>query len=309
MTWAKFDDRFPSHLKVLRLSDAAFRLFVTSVCFSCEQLTDGEIEDGIPQALPRSPSGDALDAAIGELVRAGLWERLECGWMIHDFHEWNPDADSVLAKRAAAKERMKSARSQRVRANRSRTTRERSQEQNEKFARSSPNPVPVPVPVPLPSGEDPPTPLPERPRRPDPCADAMRGKGPGTRADVQQVFERFKTALGLSGLKFLRGAFDLQAVTLAETIDAAGLDDCLLVADECKHDRMVTGQADDKGMDHKSVAYVFGNPTTFARVLASAQKKQERITPRRSTVDFQREVMDAEADLSDYRPPVKREAS
>ena len=40
MPWAKFDDRYPWHRKVRGLSDAAFRMDVSAVCWCAENLTD-----------------------------------------------------------------------------------------------------------------------------------------------------------------------------------------------------------------------------------------------------------------------------
>jgi hypothetical protein len=158
MSWAKFDDRFPSHLKVLRLSDAAFRLFVTSVCVCCEQLTDGRIDAEVIASLPRAPQGAKLKAAIAELVGAGLWEVDTGGWLVHDFSDWNPPADHVRAKRDAARDRMRRARDARQGANVRDVFARTGSEPTQNTARSSPNPVPVPVPDPETTTPKPPEP-------------------------------------------------------------------------------------------------------------------------------------------------------
>ena len=43
MSWTKLDDLFPGHPKVITLSDSAFRLHVTALCYCASQLTDGFI--------------------------------------------------------------------------------------------------------------------------------------------------------------------------------------------------------------------------------------------------------------------------
>lgn len=105
MTWAKFDDRTPSNPKVMLVSDAAFRLWFSSVCHCCEHLTDGFLDKEIPTVLPKAPSGAKLKKAIQELVDRGLWEALEDGgWEVHDFLDWNPSSEQVRAKKQARSE-------------------------------------------------------------------------------------------------------------------------------------------------------------------------------------------------------------
>ena len=101
MSWAKFDDRFPNHPKVLALSDSEFRLHVTAICYCCDQLTDGVLPECVPSSLPRAPRAGRLLNAIASLERIGLWDRIDSGWEVHDFLDWNPSADRVKAKKAA----------------------------------------------------------------------------------------------------------------------------------------------------------------------------------------------------------------
>ncbi|MEY9864149.1 hypothetical protein ABH935_009803 [Catenulispora sp. GAS73] len=107
MPWAKFDDRMPSNRKVRLLSDAAFRLYVSSVCWCSEQLTDGRIATEELRIVSdvRDP-----ETAAGELVARKLWEPVEGGWLVHDFHDYNPTAAAVLDERAKAAERQRRAR-------------------------------------------------------------------------------------------------------------------------------------------------------------------------------------------------------
>jgi hypothetical protein len=303
MTWAKFDDRFPSNLKILRLSDRAFRLFVTSVCFCCEQLTDGRIEIGIPEALPRAPARKKLADAIAELEAMGLWERVQNGWIIHDFLDWNPTSEDVRAKREArrASGRLGGKRSADVRAKREQAGKQPGKQTLEQTAsklgsktEANSNPVPVPVPE-----RDPPY-----PPRPDPLAQSLTGGGSARRADVLRVFELFREAVAMPGLSLGRYG-DPSADILAEAIDRHGESNCMLVAADSPNDRMVNGEADERGMSHKSVSYVFGNPTAFARILAAATSK--RTDPGRKTImETMREALAAEPDLSGYVPPEQR---
>lgn len=102
MTWAKLDDDFPNHPKVTDLSDGAFRLHVTAICYAAKWNTFGEIT---PKAF-RTLGGRQKFA--DELHDANLWETTSRGgWAIHDFEVYNPPrnpqtAAELSAQRAAA---------------------------------------------------------------------------------------------------------------------------------------------------------------------------------------------------------------
>jgi len=96
MTWAKLDDHFPFHRKIRPISDAAFRLHVSAICWCCEHLTDGHVEhDEVALCSDVKKYGPAL----GELVRRGLWHQTDTGWVIHDFLTYNEPRAKVLAAR------------------------------------------------------------------------------------------------------------------------------------------------------------------------------------------------------------------
>lgn len=105
MPWVKLDDRFPSHRKVALLSDRAFRLYVSALCWSSENLTEGHITQ---RELPLvSARLRGVKAAAGELEAAQLWDRVDGGWEIHDFLEYNPDRAKVKSEREANAARQK----------------------------------------------------------------------------------------------------------------------------------------------------------------------------------------------------------
>jgi hypothetical protein len=103
MPWAKFDDRYPWHRKVRPLSDAAFRLDVSAICWCAENLTDGVI---LPEHLPLLSDVKRPAKAAAELVRQQRWhdEAAGCevcpdvpagGWVIHDYLGYNPTREKV----------------------------------------------------------------------------------------------------------------------------------------------------------------------------------------------------------------------
>lgn len=98
MPWVRLDDRFSSHRKVALLSDRAFRLYVSALCWSSENLTEGKILDRELTLVARVRN---TTATARELEAAKLWDRVDDGWMIHDFLEYNPDRAKVKADRDA----------------------------------------------------------------------------------------------------------------------------------------------------------------------------------------------------------------
>lgn len=108
MPWANFDDKFPKHPKVLPLSDAAFRLHVSAVCYAAEHLTNGSLSvEVVPLLVPRYKK-----AALTELLTRGRWHEPErgCGtetcpygepdcYQLHDYLEWNRSREAVESER------------------------------------------------------------------------------------------------------------------------------------------------------------------------------------------------------------------
>lgn len=134
MTWFKTDDKFHSHPKVCGVSLAAIGLWSKAGSWCSDHLTDGAVTRGAVVSLGGTPD------LASELVEAGLWEVADKGWQFHDWLDHQPPSEVVVAKREAAKERMRRVRSQDVRANTPRTKIEHS--------KSSLNPEPEPEPVP-----------------------------------------------------------------------------------------------------------------------------------------------------------------
>ena len=112
MGWGKFDDRYALNRKVRPLSDAAFRLDVSSVLWCNAQLTDGRIErDELTLVSDVKQPGKAAT----ELVRRGRWHPAgegcgteQCptgesgdGWQIHDYLEFNDSKKAVTDRREA----------------------------------------------------------------------------------------------------------------------------------------------------------------------------------------------------------------
>jgi hypothetical protein len=119
MPWVRFDDQFTIHRKVDGLSDAAFRLHTSAIFWSARNLTDGSVTredlDGV-SARVRTPERFAA-----ECKKRGVWHlgdedcpSEKCpadgtgdgdGWIIHDYWEFQPSKEQVVADREASARR------------------------------------------------------------------------------------------------------------------------------------------------------------------------------------------------------------
>lgn len=120
MTWTRFESRYPQSRKVKPLSDGAFRADVEGICWANEEGTDGQIR---ADELELVGDGKRKPKHAAELVRRGRWHAStepacpsdQCphdgtapdGWVIHDFHGYNPTRAEVERERAAKAERQK----------------------------------------------------------------------------------------------------------------------------------------------------------------------------------------------------------
>lgn len=100
MAWARVDDQWWCHPKVLGLSLPARGLWVTALSWSTSEV--GRQNGGVvPDTLVRLIAGlGDVDALALELEKVGLWVREDTGWRIHDWAEYQDM--SLSEKRAAA---------------------------------------------------------------------------------------------------------------------------------------------------------------------------------------------------------------
>lgn len=100
MSWVKVDDQMPRHPKLLSLGRDRLvcqGVWLDGMCYASGYLTDGFIPCA---ALERG-----TEKYANKLVSVGLWERVEGGYRIHDYHEYQPtriDALELRRKRAEA---------------------------------------------------------------------------------------------------------------------------------------------------------------------------------------------------------------
>jgi hypothetical protein len=211
MVWVRIDDQFPEHPKVAQAGPLAIAMQVAALCYCNRKLTDGFVPRSIARRLLDFEVVDAegrlwhisrgcgmvgedVDAAwvIELLVDAGMWEEVPGGFMIHDFHDYQPTKADVDGEREAARERMRNLRANRKRSSEG-SSGERSEVVRPNFGGGSVTPVPVPVPK---GSKEPSRPSDESDERFDrfwkayPRGRAGKPGGDGARKPALQKFRR-----------------------------------------------------------------------------------------------------------------------
>jgi hypothetical protein len=104
VTWVKIDDSFPNHPKIVGLTDKAFRIHISGLCYCGTYLTDGFI----PMTIARQLCNENINF-IAELCEAGLWKEAmtENGFRIHDYLAHQTSKTQVEEKRQTVRERQK----------------------------------------------------------------------------------------------------------------------------------------------------------------------------------------------------------
>jgi len=85
MSWARLDDHFHDHPKVMAKSLAAVGLYALGLSYCADQSTEGFIPAQVVMGW------DRWRAASDELLEGpALWERADGGYRVHDYLDWNP---------------------------------------------------------------------------------------------------------------------------------------------------------------------------------------------------------------------------
>lgn len=109
MPWFNVDDGFANSKPVLRIPrryrGAAIGLWTLAGSWSAKELTDGLIPDHAIEEFASSP------AMAEQLVRAGLWRKVEEGWQFENWAKYQKTKEQVYAFRSAEAERKRKQRS------------------------------------------------------------------------------------------------------------------------------------------------------------------------------------------------------
>ena len=144
MPWFKVDDSFYRHPKTAPLSFAAKGVWIHAGTWCADQLTDGFVPERILRSWHVPPE------LVAELVDAECWIKVDGGYQFHDWLDYQPSRESVLASNFKAKQRMRAKRSAEVRANNGRTIAEQLPnfaDVRDALQACSEAPVPVPDPI------------------------------------------------------------------------------------------------------------------------------------------------------------------
>jgi hypothetical protein len=112
MPWVRIDEEFPHHPKVAPVGPLGIAMQVAALCYCNRYLTDGFVPSAMAPMLltlegigRRTSNGTTRPVTwqeiVATLVGTGLWEQVEGGWRIHDFHDYQPTREEIEAQRVA----------------------------------------------------------------------------------------------------------------------------------------------------------------------------------------------------------------
>lgn len=100
MAWLQIDDNVPLNRKMLAAGPSACWLWLCGIAYCQRQLTDGFIPELALPMLGVTGTARAIKLAA-VLVEAGLFEAVEGGYRVHDYHDHNATAEEASAHRLA----------------------------------------------------------------------------------------------------------------------------------------------------------------------------------------------------------------
>lgn len=103
--WGKVYATLHSSRKWRAATKPARSLWTTAFSWCIDQ---DESEGLVPTHMLRALDGTPSEAAC--LVSVGLWERVDGGWLFHDWLDYQRSRERILADQAAARERQRRAR-------------------------------------------------------------------------------------------------------------------------------------------------------------------------------------------------------
>lgn len=101
MSWARIDDKFFLNPKVVVLDKDAKLLYIAGLTYCAGGLTDGHIPCEVLLLLGSMAGIANAQASAERLLSVCLWAGTESGYFVHDYLDYNPTRDRVLATREA----------------------------------------------------------------------------------------------------------------------------------------------------------------------------------------------------------------
>lgn len=96
MSWVALEDGFIRHPKIIALTDTDLRVWLRLLCWSAQYRTRGVVSEAVLGEVP-----GATRSRLDKFAGLGLLDRLDVGFVIHDWAEYNGNA----RERADARER------------------------------------------------------------------------------------------------------------------------------------------------------------------------------------------------------------
>jgi hypothetical protein len=109
MAWARIDDGFDDHPKVLALLEEEGSVTAVGLWTLCltwahrNTRKKGKTPGLIPAGLPRRYLGSEGKQVAKLLIAHGLWDEVDDGWQIHDFADYLPKDETREARAAAGR--------------------------------------------------------------------------------------------------------------------------------------------------------------------------------------------------------------
>ncbi len=102
MAWVRIEDAVTEHRKHLQAGPAACWLWVCGIAYCQRQLSDGFIPDLALTLLGVSSDRRRNEHPIvlaNRLVLAGLFDRVDGGYRVHDYHDYNDTREQALERK------------------------------------------------------------------------------------------------------------------------------------------------------------------------------------------------------------------
>lgn len=96
MAWVRLDDNIAQHPKITSVDPIAAYLWIVSIAFASRFLSNGFIPASSVASLSHIRY---VRKYARQLVKARLWDEVDGGFQIHDYHDFNLTADEVKEKR------------------------------------------------------------------------------------------------------------------------------------------------------------------------------------------------------------------
>jgi hypothetical protein len=97
VSWIRLDDQIAHHPKILSCTPGACWLYVTCIGYAQKFLTNGFIPS---LSIPTISHLRTPEKAVKQLVNAGLLEKVDGGWQIHDYLHFNDSKEEAIERKS-----------------------------------------------------------------------------------------------------------------------------------------------------------------------------------------------------------------